>query len=298
VLARLLTLVAALGAAACRTPPEATPGDKAAPRPGAGEDAPAAAAVEPASAAPADAVATNAAKSPCPEGMGLIPGGTYRPQKRRGTTTVEPFCIDATEVTVAAYKACVREGKCSPECLALKQCSAVPTQASWGDPLENQKASKACNGDREDRQDHPVNCVSWEEAAKYCEGYKKRLPSPEEWEWAAIGADPTAWFPWGRDLPKAQLCWSPKASRHDGTCSAGSHRVDRTPQGVFDLGGNVSEWVNAKIPTGGRLRMAFGASWYAMDDGYVRAALGGIETPSARNETIGFRCVRGPAQAP
>lgn len=212
-----------------------------------------------------------------------------------------PFCLDRTEVTVAAYKACVREEKCSPECLAQKQCSAVPTQASWGDPMESIRASKYCNGDRDDRQDHPVNCVSWEEAAHYCESEKKRLPSPEEWEWAAIGANPTAWFPWGRDLPQAQLCWSPKASRHDGTCPVGSRPVDRTPQGVFDLGGNVSEWVKRASPkalAGGRPPMAFGASWYAMDDGYVRAALGGIETPSTRNETIGFRCAGEPAQAP
>jgi formylglycine-generating enzyme required for sulfatase activity len=230
--------------------------------------------------------------------MALIPGGAYLPLKGRRKVHVEPFCLDRTEVTVAAYKAGVKNEKCSPECLAGRQCSAVPTQARWGDPGESSRASRYCNGDREDRQDHPVNCVSLEEALTFCGAYKKRLPSPEEWEWAAIGADPGASYPWGRDLPALQLCWSPKASRHDGTCAVGSHPEDLSPQGVMDLGGNVAEWVLtplASAPGGKRPTFAHGASWYAMDDGYVRAALGGVEVPSERNETTGFRCARAPS---
>jgi formylglycine-generating enzyme required for sulfatase activity len=225
--------------------------------------------------------------------MAHIPGGTYRMQKRRPkSTTVGAFCIDVTEVTVAAYKACVREGKCSPECLQLGQCSAVPTRAEWGDVDESTRASRFCNGDRDDRQDHPVNCVSWEESEKYCAAHGKRLPRPEEWEWAARRADPTMWYPWGNQPAGDQLCWSPKNRRHDGTCAVGSTPGDRTPQGVLDMGGNVAEWVDAKVPAGTHVRTAFGASWWAMDDGYVSGALGGVEVPSARNETIGFRCAR------
>lgn len=40
------------------------------------------------------------------------------------------------------------------------------------------------------------------------------------------------------------------------------------------------------------VRQAFGASWYSMDDGCVRASLGGIETLSDLNETVGFRCAK------
>src|SRR5262245_19267726 len=69
-------------------------------------------------APPADTAPLPAASPACPEGMALVPAGSYRMQKRRNRpTTVSAFCIDVTEVTVAAYKACVREGKCSPECL-------------------------------------------------------------------------------------------------------------------------------------------------------------------------------------
>jgi formylglycine-generating enzyme required for sulfatase activity len=224
--------------------------------------------------------------------MAWIPGGVYRMQKRPRSTTVGAFCLDVTEVTVAAYKACVREHRCSPECLALGRCSAVPTQAEWGSAEESLRASRFCNGDRDDRQDHPVNCVSWEESARYCEAYGKRLPRPEEWEWAARRADPRSWYPWGNAPAKDQLCWSPKRHRHDGTCAVKSSPQDRTPQGVFDLGGGVAEWVDAPTAPRTRVRIAFGASWWAMDDGYVSGALGGVEVPSERNETVGFRCAR------
>jgi formylglycine-generating enzyme required for sulfatase activity len=228
--------------------------------------------------------------------MAYIPGGRYQMLKRkRDSTDVAPFCMDTIEVTVAAYKICVREGKCTPECLLLGQCSAVPTQASWGDPQEAIRASAYCNGDRDDRQDHPVNCVSWEESTRYCEAYGKRLPTAEEWEWAARGANPEGWYPWGTggDV-KDQLCWS-KPDVRGSTCVSASNPTDKTPQGLYDMAGNVSEWVSGSLAAPGvhrPARQAFGASWYAMDDGYVRASLGGVEVPSERNETLGFRCAK------
>jgi len=200
--------------------------------------------------------------------------------------------MDVTEVTVAAYKACVREKKCSPECLELGQCSAVPTQAEWSDPQESRRASQFCNGDRDDRQDHPVNCVSWEESVTYCEAYKKRLPTGIEWEWAARGAAAEKVYPWGNADVVHQPCWSQPRPRL-GTCPVGSLPIDKSPQGIFDLAGNVSEWVSGKVSAPGAVspvQQAFGSSWYAMDDGYVRATLAGIESPSERNETFGFRC--------
>jgi len=283
-------LLAALLAVGCRAEGKPAPAaiDTAAPAPAL------APAPSPAASPPATA-AVLAAALPCPEGMALVPGGAYRMAKKRRLhrSTVDAFCLDVTEVTVAAYKACVRERLCSPECLKLGQCSAVPTRAEWGEASESQRASRFCNGDRDDRQDHPVNCVSWEESAHYCEAQGKRLPRAEEWEWAARRADPASGYPWGNEPADDQLCWSPRASRHDGTCVVRSHPRDRTPQGVYDLGGDVAEWVDDPAGSGARVHTAFGASWWSMDDGYVSGALGGVEVPSERNETVGFRCARG-----
>lgn len=246
----------------------------------------------------------------CPEGMALVPEGVYRMQKtRKKTTNVQAFCMDTTEVTVDAYRSCVHEGKCSPYCLSVNKtkgkdgkvedptsCMAVPNQADWGDTDESFVASRFCNGDNDDKRDHPVNCVSYDEARTFCAARGKRLPRPAEWEWAARRADPKMWWPWGNEQPEDQLCWSPKGKKHYGTCAVGSKPKDVTPQGIKDMGGNVSEWVDAGDPRahGGAKSFytIFGASWYATDDGYVSGTLGGVETPSPRSETVGFRCAK------
>ncbi|MFO0760992.1 MAG: SUMF1/EgtB/PvdO family nonheme iron enzyme [Byssovorax sp.] len=245
----------------------------------------------PSSTASASAAAQDT--GPCPAGMALVPGGSFVPLKKAyGKVAVTAYCLDVTEVTVGDYKACVREKKCSPECLAQGTCSAVPTQAEWGEPSESQRSSKFCNGDRDDRQDHPVNCVNFEESATYCAARGKRLPRAEEWEWAARSADVKKRYPWGIDPATDQPCWSPKKHRHDGTCPIKSAPGDRSAQGIYDLAGNVAEWADAPDPHGHKIHKAFGASWWAMDDGYLGAALGGVEMPSDRNETVGFRCAK------
>jgi len=75
---------------------------------------------------------------PCPSGMVMIPSGTFQMGSDDGNDDEKPphqvvvagFCIDRTEVTVAAYAACVREGKCVP----------APTTADWPGIAEDDKA--------------------------------------------------------------------------------------------------------------------------------------------------------------
>ncbi|MFO0588640.1 MAG: SUMF1/EgtB/PvdO family nonheme iron enzyme [Polyangiaceae bacterium] len=242
-----------------------------------------------ASAAPSG---TAAASGPCPAGMIRISGGTFRrhkPNARRGPVTVAAFCIDRQEVTVAAYKACVKEKKCSPRCLEIGRCSAVPIDADWPDPIEATRASMFCNGSRTDRDDHPVNCVSYDEAAGFCAAREERLPTGDEWEWTALGDKPSPIFPWGPAAPEGEeLCWG-RPVRRPSTCLPGALAKDTSRDGVVDLAGNVSEWVNDGTPEK-PLRHLRGASWYAVDDGYIQAALFGFDSTSSRSEVFGFRC--------
>jgi sulfatase modifying factor 1 len=227
----------------------------------------------------------------CPSGAVRLPGGTFRMRESKREVVVEPFCLDVTEVTVGAYKECVRAGRCSPRCLekaGARVCRDVPADADWPSPAEALRASQFCNGAREDRGAHPVNCVSAAEAATYCAARGGRLPTEGEWEWAARGGDAARPFPWGAEAPVGlELCWG-KPQTREHTCLPGSVARDTSAHGVKDLAGNLSEWVTSLDPK--HTHKLRGASWYAVDDGYIRGALEGFESTSRRSEVFGLRC--------
>jgi formylglycine-generating enzyme required for sulfatase activity len=161
-------------------------------------------------------------------GMARIPGGTFMMGSDGGNSTEKPvhpvavaaFSMDVTEVTVAAYGACVTAGKCS--------------EPGTGDD---------CNWGKNDRQDHPINCVDWNQATAYCAYAGKRLPTEEEWEYAARGTDGRT-YPWGNEAPRNELCWKRWASK-EGTCVVGSHPSGASPFGLQDMAGNVGEWTSS-----------------------------------------------------
>jgi formylglycine-generating enzyme required for sulfatase activity len=236
------------------------------------------------------------ANDPCPPDMAFLPAGDFKLGESGRKVKVSAFCIDKREVSVAAYAQCVRAKACSPRCIEENRCSAVPVDTEWGDEIEDKKASRRCNGGIPGREEHPVNCVSYDEAVAYCAAYGKRLPYEQEWEWAIRGGSKALRYPWGQlDAHAEELCWGKphkdRPFKRASTCMGGSHPLDTTPQGVQDMAGNVSEWVigtsgGRKYPT---LR---GASFWAVDDGYVKAAMWGFDSPAKRSEIFGVRCVR------
>ncbi len=228
----------------------------------------------------------------CPRGMMFIPGGSFLMGSPSGTgeTNEDPihrvqlssFCMDRTEVTVAAFRLCVSTGACS-----------APTGMS-------------CNWQTAGREQHPVNCVDWGQAMTYCRTNGARLPTEAEWEYAARGTDGRT-YPWGNTAPTTRsLCFG---RMHDqGTCEVASFPRDVSPFGVFDMGGNLVEWVsdwydpyssNAQIdptgpatePTERRGRVTRGGVWGNPNPSRARAARRDWNPQVERNETIGFRCV-------
>lgn len=90
---------------------------------------------------------------------------------------------------------------------------------------------------------HPVYGVTWAGAQAYCEAIGRRLPTEAEWEYAAKGNDPGRIYPWGN-------LWNPANAKTripkdipPGTMAVGSYQGGVTPNGLFDMAGNVSEWV-------------------------------------------------------
>jgi eukaryotic-like serine/threonine-protein kinase len=249
------------------------------------------------------------AQTPCPQDMVLIPAGTFTMGSSDGAANEKPphevklsaFCMDRTEVTVAAYRACTKEER-----------NGVRCGAAGGESFNS-----SCNWEKTDREQHPINCVSWTQAEAYCKWAGGGLPTEAQWEYAARGADGRK-YPWGPALPSNQLGWDGEGNdlgrgKRESTCPVGSHTAGVSPFGVQDMSGNVWEWVadwyapylaEGKMiledPTGPdkpgseSRRVVRGGAWGDVDASWVRAANRHRVGVSFRDDDVGFRCSRGP----
>jgi formylglycine-generating enzyme required for sulfatase activity len=100
------------------------------------------------------------------------------------------------------------------------------------------------------KENHPVIGVTWEQADAYCRALGKRLPNEAEWEAAARGPGTgPQLFPWGADASQA-------LKLPNQTYEVGTQAFNVSPLGVYDMFGNVYEWVGdpyGKLTAGKRL---------------------------------------------
>jgi formylglycine-generating enzyme required for sulfatase activity len=240
----------------------------------------------PASPDPEPSAAADASGD-CPEGMIFIPGGSftmgsndYADEKPVHEVKVASFCLDATEVTAAAYAECVKKRVCRPA----------------------EAKGPACNGARADRKDHPINCVDFGRADIYCRAQKKRLPTEEQWEYAARGGSERRTFPWGEKEPLKQLCWNQwDGTSALGTCPVGTHVESDARFGVHDLAGNVWEWTDTwhcldytKKSCPKKVHVVRGGSWSVGLAPFVRGAFRGGPAQASGGDDVGFRCAKAP----
>ena len=202
---------------------------------------------------------------------------------------IPTFYIDKYEVTNAQYRACVEAQGCSEP--KIKGFDLIPDYYDNGD-----------------YDKHPVSFVTWTQAADYCAYKGKRLPLELEWEKAARGGDGRM-YPWGDATPNCDQA-------HFGDCNAlraggagplevGSLEAGVSPYGVYDMAGNMSEWVAdyydsetyytfedgalPSRPKAGRTKSVRGGSWWCEDNrlpSFRREAT----VPWYRAGNIGFRC--------
>ena len=240
----------------------------------------------------------------CPEEMAWISGGTFRMGAEDGDDDEKPvhavsvggFCLDLTEVTVTAYTACVREGRCSAE--HLREYSLDGTTFS---------PDRGCNYEVDGKEPHPINCVDWKQAEAYCASARKRLPTEEEWEYVARGGDDQRTYPWGDEPPLRQVCWNGEGNylgkgKRASTCEVGEYKAGDSRWGVHDLAGNVWEWTSSPYcvpyPKDGvstcanENRVQRGGSWLNDVASHLRAASRGGDAPAGRFDGVGFRCAR------
>jgi formylglycine-generating enzyme required for sulfatase activity len=229
--------------------------------------------------------------------------------------SISSFCIDTTEVTVDAYRVCSDKGDCKRAGSTNEWEGLSATDARALDPLCTAR-------DPDKRRGHPVNCVTWDMANRYCQANGKRLPSEAEWEYAARGSDGRR-FPWGDDAPNPALlnacgkeCAELGKQAHiplealypgdDGwptTAPVGSFPRGKSCFGVEDLAGNVWEWTsdwyapysaNAQVdprgPNTGRHKIVRGGAWNASGALSLRPTTRHRDPPDKRSFGIGFRC--------
>lgn len=136
----------------------------------------------------------------------------------------------------------------------------------------------------------PVAYVSWYGAHDYCLIRGKRLPLDEEWELAVKGREGRP-FAWGAELPTVDgVAFERRASLKAGARDVQSSRRDRTPEGVFDLSGNVAEWVDGKS---GTQPIARGGSWHSEGPCHLLGSGCSFHAPyDVGLSDVGFRCAR------
>ncbi|KAL0605700.1 Inactive C-alpha-formylglycine-generating enzyme 2 [Plecturocebus cupreus] len=126
-----------------------------------------------------------------------------------------------------------------------------------------------------DRLEHPVLHVSWNDARAYCAWRGKRLPTEEEWEFAARGGLKGQLYPWGnRFQPNRTNLWQGKFPKGD-KAEDGFHGVSpvnafpaQNNYGLYDLLGNVWEWTASPYQAAEQdMRVLRGASWIDTVDG-------------------------------
>jgi formylglycine-generating enzyme len=239
-----------------------------------------------------------AAKDGAP--MVVIPAGSFpmgvpdgdrdggRDEYPRHEVLVDTFAIDKYEVTNGLYLAFVKStGHRVP------QNPKNPTRNLWqGDSITNSLV------------DRPVINVDWFDAEAYCRWAGKRLPTEAEWEKAAKGTSDRR-FPWGNVEPTAKhLNYNQRWMGEKTLMPVGSYEAGKSPFGVYDMAGNVWEWVNdwydpqyyekspEKNPQGpktGSKKVIRGAGWQN-ETPTVRIFTRVESDPTGRNESTGFRC--------
>jgi formylglycine-generating enzyme required for sulfatase activity len=258
-------------------PPPPTPLPTATPEPAPSPTAAAGVSPEP-TQAPAPAAAPMIAIPAGEFTMGLDSGDDD--EKPAHTVFVDAFEIDRFEVTNEQFQAFVE-------------------QTGYATDAEKAGEGMTWRTFAQDKPQHPVVVVSWNDAVAFCEWSGKRLPTEAEWEKAARGTEGFI-YPWGNEWALGLA--NTEEAGHRGTTIVGSFPSGASPYGVMDMAGNVSEWTSDWYEAypgssfqssyfGQQFRVIRGGGWFS-DEHLVRTTERSCSCESLHNDDVGFRCVR------
>ena len=217
--------------------------------------------------------------------MVLVPAGEFTMGSKDGYDDEQPihqvylnaFYIDKYEVTNSFYKDCVNAGACTL-------------------PSETGKYIGPS------RVNHPVVFIDWYQAKAYCEWRDSALPSEAQWEKAARSTDART-YPWGEELTCDRANYGKCILN---TTAIGSYESGKSYYGIYDLSGNVWEWVNDWYddayyqispsvnplgPNTGVFKILRGGAW-AHNIHNPRSAFRTSDYPDTSHYNAGFRCAK------
>ena len=156
---------------------------------------------------------------------------------------------------------------------------------------------------------HPMTNVSWFGAWAYCGYYGWRLPTELEWEKAARGSEDARAYPWGDEITRQHANYYASRDPFEDMSSYGSLTTPvgfyngrtydgyqtydaRSPYGLYDMAGNVWQWVgDVHLQEGFSDRVMHGGSrnTYDMD---LRVWVRNSAPPMYYGPAVGFRCAK------
>ncbi len=225
----------------------------------------------------------NASSDRSTEGMVYFPGGAFlmgnnavREEAPEQEVYVDPFWMDRYPVTVFQYARYLEE-------------TGAQEPRFWHDGQLN-------------GPEQPVVGVSWDEAMAYAAWAGKTLPTEMQWEFAARGRENRK-FPWGNLPPDTTRC---NYRKYLGMPSiVVMHEDGKTPDGLFDMAGNVYEWTldpyvpyaqqrNGQAAPGTSPRKTVRGGCYESEKEEVITTARKGFFQNVRQKNIGFRCVINP----
>lgn len=186
----------------------------------------------------------------------------------------ESYWIDKYEVSNAQYQLCVDAGAC--------------------------ERSQFADEDLLNGPDQPVVGVSWFDAADYAAWVGGKLPTQEEWEYAAAGEAGKV-YPWGNEFDGTRfnfcdigcpgdhrdIAWD---DGYNFTAPVGSYPEGESWVGAANMAGNVSEWADSWYDRNQSMRVRHGGSWFTNRNPAHAAQFIGWP-PESRPLDVGFRVV-------
>jgi formylglycine-generating enzyme required for sulfatase activity len=206
----------------------------------------------------------------------------YENTKPEHQVYLDEYYMDIYEVTNGRYHECVIAGVCNTPG------NSGSYTRGWFYYWETEY------------KNYPVIYVDWLQANLYCEWRGGRLPTEAEWEKSARG-EGNGPYPWGEGI-NSDLA---NFGNYPGdTTEVGSYLDGKSIYGIYDMAGNVWEWVSTlyknypytandgreEVNDPGK-RVIRGGAWDNRDI-YLRVFNRQDAVPSGRNFNLGFRCAK------